>query len=145
MHLSDFHAALTADMPISRLLVRPSTVRPDIHVLVSAETINGSQYQSVSCSTVGGKPPPQISWLVNDLPPPDPPFTVNVTETTYPNGTSTLSSNLRFPTHLQDEDSVTCVVQHPTLPNPKRTTVRVETYSKLTLTAECQCCVFARR
>ncbi|XP_030251004.1 uncharacterized protein LOC115568074 isoform X2 [Sparus aurata] len=129
---------VTAEVDYTEYVFLTVVVRPDIHVLVSAETINGSQYQSVSCSTVGGKPPPQISWLVNDLPPPDPPFTVNVTETTYPNGTSTLSSNLRFPTHLQDEDSVTCVVQHPTLPNPKRTTVRVETYTRPNVTIKAE-------
>ncbi|XP_036929278.1 uncharacterized protein si:ch211-149e23.4 [Acanthopagrus latus] len=112
--------------------------RPDVHVLVSSEIINGSHYQSVSCSAVCGRPPPQISWLVNDLPPPDPPFTVNVTETAHPNGTSTLSSNLRFPTHLQDEDSVTCVVQHPTFPNPKHTTVRVETYTRPNVTIKAE-------
>ncbi|XP_073346799.1 uncharacterized protein [Pagrus major] len=112
--------------------------RPDIHVLVNAETINGSHYQSVSCSAVGGRPLPQISWLVNDLPPSDYPFTVNVTETAHSNGTSTLSSSLRFPTRLQDQDSVTCVVQHPTLPNPKLTTVRVETYTRPNVTIKAE-------
>lgn len=118
------------------LLVHSFTAHPEIQILVNAETINGSHYQSVSCSAVGGRPVPQISWLVNGLPPSDYPFTVNVSETVHSNGTSTLSSILQFPTHLQDEDSVTCVVQHPTLPNPKLTTVGVETYSKHALTAE---------
>ncbi|XP_059187195.1 uncharacterized protein si:ch211-149e23.4 [Centropristis striata] len=108
--------------------------RPDVQIQVNAETINGFHYQSVSCSAVGGRPAPQVSWLVGGHRPSDYPFTVSVTETVHSNGTSTLSSVLRFPTHLQDEDSVSCVVQHPTLPNPKVTTVRVETYSKLTLT-----------
>lgn len=116
------------------LLVHSFTARPDIQILVNAETINGLHYQSVSCSAVSGRPMPQISWLVDSLPPSDYPFTVNVSKTVHSNGTSTLSSILRFPTHLLDEDSVTCVVQHPTLPTPKLTTVRVETFSKLTLT-----------
>nr|XP_046245035.1 uncharacterized protein si:ch211-149e23.4 [Scatophagus argus] len=108
--------------------------RPDIQILVNAETVNGSHYQSVLCSAVGGRPRPQISWLVNGHPPADYLFTVDVIDTIHSNGTSTLSSILRFPTHLQDEDSVTCVVQHPTLANPKLTTVRVETYAKPNVT-----------
>ncbi|XP_018520897.1 uncharacterized protein si:ch211-149e23.4 [Lates calcarifer] len=107
---------------------------PDVQVLVNAETINGTHYQSVSCSAIGGRPTPQISWLTNGLPASEYPFTVSANNTTLSNGTSSLSSILRFPTHLQDEDSVTCEVQHPTLPNPKLTTVRVETYAKPNVT-----------
>lgn len=97
---------------------------------MNAETVNGTHYQSVSCSAVDGRPPPQISWLVNGLHPSHPAFTTKVSDAVFSNGTSTLSSVLRFPTHLQDDESVTCVVQHPTLPNPKLTTVKVETYGK---------------
>uniref|UniRef100_UPI003AABE887 poliovirus receptor-like n=1 Tax=Centroberyx gerrardi TaxID=166262 RepID=UPI003AABE887 len=102
--------------------------RPDTHILVNEETVNGTHYQSVSCSAVNGRPLPQISWLVNSLPPSVYPFTVEMNDTAHPDGTATMSSTLRFPTHLQDEDRVTCVVQHPTLPSPKLTTVRVDTY-----------------
>ncbi|XP_029302477.1 uncharacterized protein LOC115017900 [Cottoperca gobio] len=112
--------------------------RPDIQILVNAETINGSDYQAVSCSAVGGRPVPQITWLVDGRSPSDYPFTVSVSETVHSNGTSTLSSILRFPTHLQDEDSVTCVVQHPTLPNPKLTRVRVETYTRPNVTIKAE-------
>lgn len=121
-------------------LVHSFTARPDIHMLVNAETINGTHYQSVSCSAVGGRPTPQISWLVKGVSSSNYPFTVEISETLHSNGTSTVSSILRFPTHLLDEDSVTCVVKHPTFPNPKLTTMRVETYGTLTFTAEC-CCV----
>lgn len=118
-------------------LLHSFTARPDIQMLVKAETINGSHYQSVSCSAAGGRPRPQISWLVAGLPPSHDPFAVEVSESVHSNGTYTVSSILRFPTHLQDEDSVTCVVHHQTLPEPKLTSARVETYSKLTLTTEC--------
>eukprot|EP00066_Takifugu_rubripes_P017607 XP_011606873.1 PREDICTED: uncharacterized protein LOC105417078 [Takifugu rubripes] len=103
--------------------------RPDIQIQLTTETINGSHYQSVSCSAVSGRPPPQISWLVGGLPAPDYPFTVDVNATAHSNGTSTLTSTLRFPTHLQNEDSVTCAVRHPTFADPKLTTMRVETYA----------------
>ncbi|KAK5868853.1 hypothetical protein PBY51_009830 [Eleginops maclovinus] len=112
--------------------------RPDIQVLVTSETINGSHYQAVLCSAFGGRPEPQISWLVNSRPPSDYPFTVDVSETLHSNGTFTRSSILRFPTHMQDEDSVTCVVQHPTLPNPTLTTVRVETFTSPNVTIKAE-------
>ncbi|XP_037318660.2 uncharacterized protein si:ch211-149e23.4 [Pungitius pungitius] len=104
--------------------------RPDIQILVDAETINGSHYQSVSCSAAGGRPRPQISWLVAGLPPSYDPFAVEVSESVHSNGTYAVRSILRFPTRLQDEDSVTCVVLHPSLPEPKLTSVRVETYAR---------------
>nr|XP_020472508.1 uncharacterized protein LOC109969747 [Monopterus albus] len=112
--------------------------RPDLQLRVNAETINGTHYQSVSCSAIGGRPTPQIRWLVNGLPPSGGPFTVNVSNTVHSNGTSTLNSILHFPTHLQDEDSVTCEVRHKTLPNPKLTTVRVETYVKPNVTIKAE-------
>ncbi|MED6282914.1 hypothetical protein CHARACLAT_003332, partial [Characodon lateralis] len=105
-------------------------VRPDIRIEVNSETINDTHYQLVSCSAAGGRPTPQISWLVGDRPPSDFPFTVNESKTLHSNGTSTLISTLRFPTHLQDEESVICVVKHETLPNPKSTTANVETYAR---------------
>lgn len=112
------------------------TARPDIQTLVNAEIINGSHDQSVSCSAVDGWPLPQVSWLVVDRPPSDDTFAVGVSETIHSNGTSTPSSILHFPTHLQDEDRLTFGVQRPTLPDPKVTTVRAETTRKPTLTTE---------
>lgn len=127
----------------SLIRVCVSAARPDVHVLVSEETVGGIHYQSVSCSAVGGWPAPQIGWLVNNLPPSGDPFTVATTTADHPNGTATVSSTLRFPTHLQDEESITCAVHHPTLPDPKLTTVGVKTYSKVTPSQNNVCvCVF---
>lgn len=112
------------------------TARPATHIRVDAETVNGTHYQSVSCSAVGGRPPPQIRWLIRGLPVTDRhPFSVDTSTAAHWNGTSTLSSVLRFPTRLQDDDSVTCEVQHPTLPRSELTTVRVETYGTVALRA----------
>ncbi|XP_074535110.1 uncharacterized protein LOC141797538 [Halichoeres trimaculatus] len=112
--------------------------RPEIQTQVNAEISNGTHYQSVSCSAVGGRPEPQISWSVGGLPPTDHHFTTDVNKSLHSNGTSTVSSILRFPTHLQDEDSVTCVVQHPTLPSPTLTSVRVEMYTRPNVTVKAE-------
>ncbi|XP_054901446.1 uncharacterized protein si:ch211-149e23.4 [Poeciliopsis prolifica] len=108
--------------------------KPEVQTAVSSETINGTHYQSVSCSAVGGRPTPRIDWLVGGRPPSGFPFTVTEREAAHLNGTSTLSSVLRFPTRLQDEQSVTCVVRHETLPKPERSSVRVETYVRPNVT-----------
>lgn len=102
---------------------------------VNAEALNGTHHQSVSCSADGGRPTPQISWLVGGRPPSGDLFTVNTSKTLRSNGASTLSGILRFPTHLQDEENVTCVVQHPTLPNRKLSTARVETCGEFVFAA----------
>lgn len=111
--------------------------RPDVQILVREDVINNTSYQSVTCFADGGRPQPQISWVVGSLPPSGYPFTVSVRESLPSNGLFNLSSVLRFPTHLQDEDNVTCVIQHPTLPHPKLATVRVKTYSECTFRAAC--------
>ncbi|KAF6724886.1 Poliovirus receptor [Oryzias melastigma] len=112
--------------------------RPDVQILVSEELINNTSYQSVTCFADGGRPPPQISWLVGSLPPSGYPFTVNVSQSLSSNGLHNLSSVLRFPTHLQNEDNVTCVIQHPALPHPKLATVRVETYARPNVTIKAE-------
>lgn len=107
------------------------TARPEILVQVITETLDGVHYQSVVCSAAAGRPQAQINWLVKGVPVSGDPFTVAVSDVHHSNGTSTVSSVLRFPTYLQDEDTVTCLVQHPTLQEDKVTAVTVETYSKI--------------
>lgn len=104
--------------------------RPDIHTVVTEDTDNATHYQSVTCSATNGKPMALIRWEINGSPPTDN-SSVEMRNTSYTNGTATMTSILRFPTHLQDQDRVTCVVQHPTLPDPTtHVTVGVETFSK---------------
>ncbi|XP_078785695.1 uncharacterized protein si:ch211-149e23.4 isoform X1 [Oryzias latipes] len=112
--------------------------RPDVQILVREDVINNTSYQSVTCFADGGRPQPQISWVVGSLPPSGYPFTVSVRESLPSNGLFNLSSVLRFPTHLQDEDNVTCVIQHPTLPHPKLATVRVKTYTRPNVTIKAE-------
>uniref|UniRef100_A0A672GR16 Ig-like domain-containing protein n=1 Tax=Salarias fasciatus TaxID=181472 RepID=A0A672GR16_SALFA len=107
--------------------------RPEVQTLVQAETVNNTHYQTARCSAVGGRPTARISWLVGGLPPSDHLFAVNTSEAPQSDGTSTLSSALTFPTHLQDQDSLLCLVHHPALAQPQLAAVRVETFGKLPL------------
>ena len=93
---------------------------------------NGTHYQSVRCSADGGKPRAQIDWMINNKPPVGDYFSIERSDSPGPNGVSSVASVLRFPTHLQDEGSVTCVVRHPALASPVCTTVSVETFGKPT-------------
>ncbi|CDQ67447.1 unnamed protein product [Oncorhynchus mykiss] len=110
--------------------------RPDIHTEVTEDTDNATHYQSVTCSATNGKPVALIRWEINGSPPTDN-SSVEMRNTSYTNGTATVTSILRFPTHLQDQDRVTCVVQHPTLPDPTtHVTVGVETFMAPNVTIE---------
>ncbi|XP_052323563.1 uncharacterized protein si:ch211-149e23.4 isoform X1 [Oncorhynchus keta] len=110
--------------------------RPDIYTVVTEDTDNATHYQSVTCSATNGKPVALIRWEINGSPPTDD-SSVEMRNTSYTNGTATMTSLLRFPTHLQDQDRVTCVVHHPTLPDPTtHVTVRVETFVAPNMTIE---------
>ncbi|XP_010891948.2 uncharacterized protein si:ch211-149e23.4 [Esox lucius] len=103
--------------------------QPDIHTVVTQDTDDVTHYQSVTCTAANGKPTAMMGWEINGNPPLEDFFTVVFSNTSYINGTGTVTSTLRFPTHLQDQDRVTCVVQHPTLPdNTTWVPVRVETF-----------------
>ncbi|CAL8374241.1 unnamed protein product [Gadus morhua 'NCC'] len=103
-------------------------VRPQTQLSVTAEMDNGTHYQSVRCSAKDGKPRAQIDWLINNKPPVKDYFSIERSDSPGRIGVSSAASILRFPTHLQDEGSVTCVVRHPTLASPVSTTVSVETF-----------------
>ncbi|CAL8352766.1 unnamed protein product [Lota lota] len=104
--------------------VRPQTTE----LLVTEEMDNGTHYQSVQCSANDSKPQAQIDWLINNRPPVEDYFSIERSGSFQRNGMSSAGSILRFPTHLQNESSVTCVVHHPTLPSPISTTASVATF-----------------
>ena len=106
-------------------------VRPDVTVEVEEETQSGTHYQSVSCFTTNAKPKPQISWEIGGRTPSDVIFSVQTESVHHANGTLDLTQVLRFPTHLNDEGTVVCVVQHPALPEPRRTVALVQTFGEL--------------
>ncbi|KAL2096010.1 hypothetical protein ACEWY4_008158 [Coilia grayii] len=111
-------------------------VRPDVTIQVKEETENNTHYQSVSCFAANAKPAPQISWEINGGPPSGAIFSVQTESTRHGNGTVDLTSTLRFPTHLNDDSTVVCVVQHPALLKPRRTTALMQTFVAPDVTME---------
>ncbi|XP_023836019.1 uncharacterized protein si:ch211-149e23.4 isoform X3 [Salvelinus sp. IW2-2015] len=129
-------AFATDEEEITNSMFLTVLARPDIHTVVTEDTDNATHYQSVTCSATNGKPVALIRWEINGSPPTDN-SSVEMRNTSYTNGTATMTSILRFPTHLQDQDRVTCVVQHPTLPDPTtHVTVGVETFMAPNVTIE---------
>ncbi|XP_062409018.1 uncharacterized protein si:ch211-149e23.4 isoform X2 [Sardina pilchardus] len=111
-------------------------VRPDVNVETKEETVDGTQYQSVSCTATNAKPAPHISWEINGNAPSADVFSVQTESANHANGTLSLASVLRFPTQLNDESSVDCLVQHPALSEPQRTTAQVQTFVAPKVTME---------
>ncbi|XP_053729726.1 uncharacterized protein si:ch211-149e23.4 isoform X2 [Synchiropus splendidus] len=120
----------TSDEEFSATALVTVVARPT--VFMGAKTINGTHNQSVWCSAVGGRPPPQISWLINNS------QSVDTNQTEHANGTVTLTSTVHLLTHLLEDDRVTCLVKHPTLPGSEQVTVKVETYVKPNVTAKAE-------
>ncbi|XP_061073921.1 uncharacterized protein si:ch211-149e23.4 [Conger conger] len=111
-------------------------VRPDVQTNVEETVENGTQYQTASCSAIASKPAAEISWSIDSDRNADGSFSVSETTVLHLNGTSTLTSVLRFPTHLQDRAEVTCVISHPALPKPILESVRVQTFVAPNVTIE---------
>ncbi|KAJ7995607.1 hypothetical protein DPEC_G00246340 [Dallia pectoralis] len=122
-------AFATDEDEITDILFLTVLARPVIHTVVTHDIDNSTHYQSVTCSAGNSKPAAVIGWEINGNPLLDESFTVAFSNSSNINGTGTVTSTLRFPTHLQDQDLVTCVVQHPSLPdNITQVSVMVETF-----------------
>ncbi|XP_064158816.1 uncharacterized protein si:ch211-149e23.4 isoform X2 [Anguilla rostrata] len=105
--------------------------RPDVHTNVTETVENGTHYQTASCSAVAGKPAAAIGWSVDgDRVVAGGNFSVSETTVRHGDGTSTRTSELRFPTHLLEEGAdVECVVGHPALRRQDvMETARVQTF-----------------
>ncbi|XP_028856792.1 uncharacterized protein LOC114802243 isoform X2 [Denticeps clupeoides] len=111
-------------------------VQPNVSAVVKEEVVNGTHYQSVTCSADGARPEPRISWEVGGAAPSGRVFTTKTESSSGPSGSSSLTSVLRFPTHMIGQDRVECVVQHPALSKPRRISAQVQMFATPNITIE---------
>ncbi|KAG1951364.1 poliovirus receptor [Pimephales promelas] len=102
--------------------------RPDIDVTVEKEVVNRTLYHAVTCSASSAKPKAVIRWEISGALPRDDIFSVNMTNTVHPNGTTSSISVLRFPLIMNNESTVTCVVNHSAFTEPERVDIEVDTF-----------------
>lgn len=92
--------------------------------------MNGTLHQTVTCAASNAKPEASIRWEVSGAPPRDDIFSVNTMNVVHPNGTTSLIGVLRFPLILNNESTVTCVVQHPAFTEPKEANIEVDIFGE---------------
>ncbi|XP_050985026.1 uncharacterized protein si:ch211-149e23.4 isoform X2 [Labeo rohita] len=102
--------------------------RPDVDITLNKEVVNTTLYHAVTCSAFGAKPEAVIRWEISGALPRDDIFSVNMTNPVHPNGTTSSISVLRFPLIMNNESTVTCVVEHPAFTEPKRANIEVDTF-----------------
>ncbi|XP_018939679.2 uncharacterized protein LOC109067131 isoform X2 [Cyprinus carpio] len=102
--------------------------RPDVDITVKEEVVNRTIYHAVTCSASGAKPKAVIRWEISGALPRDDIFSVNLINPVHPNGTTSSISVLRFPLIMNNESTVTCVVEHPAFTEPKRANIEVDTF-----------------
>ncbi|KAF4103958.1 uncharacterized protein si:ch211-149e23.4 [Onychostoma macrolepis] len=102
--------------------------RPDVDINVKKEVVNKTLYHAVTCSASGAKPEAVIRWEISGALPRDDIFSVNMINPVHPNGTTSSISVLRFPLIMNNESTVTCVVEHPAFTEPKRVNIEVDTF-----------------
>ncbi|XP_016124013.1 uncharacterized protein [Sinocyclocheilus grahami] len=102
--------------------------RPDVDITVKKEVVNRILYHAVTCSASGAKPEAVIRWEISGALPKDDIFSVNMINPVHPNGTTSSISVLRFPLIMNNESTVTCVVEHPAFTEPKRANIEVDTF-----------------
>ncbi|XP_072547022.1 uncharacterized protein [Salminus brasiliensis] len=110
--------------------------RPKVTTHVEEDIVNGTHYQTVSCSAINAKPVAHISWEIRGVPPNPDIFSIHSSTLMHPNGTGSVFSELRFPILLNNESRVSCVVQHPALTQPGVTDIMVQTFVSPTVTME---------
>jgi len=92
--------------------------------------VNRTLYHAVTCSASSAKPKAVIRWEISGALPRDDIFSVNMTNTVHPNGTTSSISVLRFPLIMNNESTVTCVVNHSAFTEPERVDIEVDTFGK---------------
>lgn len=99
-------------------------------ITVKKEVVNGTLHQAVTCSATNAKPKASIRWRVSSVPPRDDMFSENIMNVVHPNGTISSIGVLRFPLILNNESTVTCVVEHPAFTEPKEANIEVDTFGE---------------
>ncbi|KAL6470882.1 hypothetical protein MHYP_G00195320 [Metynnis hypsauchen] len=110
--------------------------RPEINTHVEEDVLNGTHYQTVTCSAFKAKPMAHIRWEIRGVPLNEDIFSINTTNSKYPNGTSNIISVLRFPIILNNESRVSCVVHHPALTEPSMTDIHLQTFASPNVSME---------
>ncbi|XP_036414897.1 uncharacterized protein si:ch211-149e23.4 [Colossoma macropomum] len=102
--------------------------RPEIKTHVEEDVLNGTHYQTVTCSALKAKPMAHIRWEIRGVPLSEDIFSINTTNSKYPSGTSNIISILKFPIILNNESRVSCVVHHEALTEPNMTDINLQTF-----------------
>ncbi|KAA0701835.1 hypothetical protein E1301_Tti017675 [Triplophysa tibetana] len=110
--------------------------RPDVDIAVKKEVVNGTLHQAVTCAATNAKPKASIRWRISGVPPRDDIFSVKIMNVVHPNGITSSIGVLRFPLILNNESTVTCVVEHPAFTEPKEANIEVDTFVSPLLTME---------
>ncbi|XP_065137580.1 uncharacterized protein [Paramisgurnus dabryanus] len=110
--------------------------RPDVDITVKEEVVNGTLHQAVTCAASNAKPEAFIRWKISGALPRDDIFTVTTINAVHPNGTSSSISVLRFPLIMNNESTVTCVVEHQGFTEPKEANIEVATFVPPLMTME---------
>ncbi|KAI4894049.1 hypothetical protein NFI96_024553 [Prochilodus magdalenae] len=102
--------------------------RPVISTHVEEEFLNGTHYQTVSCSASNAKPKAHIHWEIRGAPLSGDVFSIETTSSNHQNVTYNTTSVLSFPILLNNESRVTCVVQHQALTEPRMADITLQTF-----------------
>ncbi|MGH0175668.1 UNVERIFIED_CONTAM: hypothetical protein FKN15_070879 [Acipenser sinensis] len=103
----------------------PSYTVPNMTVQIYTTNENETEYKTIECTAAKGKPAAKIAWVL----PQNKNGEINY-GITADNGTETVTSTYRFPAHLHEGQSITCVIEHPKLAIKEVKTVSLPAYCK---------------
>ncbi|XP_041114631.1 uncharacterized protein LOC121320404 [Polyodon spathula] len=101
----------------------PSYTVPNTTVQIYTTNENETEYKTIECTAAKGKPAAKITWVL----PENKSGEINY-GITADNGTKTVTSTYRFPTHLHEGQNITCVIEHPKLSIKEVKTVSLPAY-----------------
>nr|XP_015197302.1 PREDICTED: uncharacterized protein LOC107076744 isoform X2 [Lepisosteus oculatus] len=125
----------TEDEDLAKTIYLTVLVRPELSIVSMGQEDEGLDYQSVMCSASNSKPAASISWMISGDAPSNV-TSITSTTVTHPNGTVTQTSVYKFPTYLQKEEFVSCMVEHPAFAEVVKMKTNVYTYAVPNMTIE---------